>query len=255
MRVVSQSVGTDDLLLALADPGQIAALSHLSRDPAFSLGSGPTPAHAALKTSDAESVLVFRPDLVLAASFTQPATLALLRRSGLQLVVIERFDTLDDVYQNLRTVGAALGHPERAEAVIADSKQRVQALAAKLAGVKLVRALAVSTYPFTAGAQTTFQDLCEHAGALNVAAQAGLVGHAPTPEEKLLTWGPEVLIASGEEGDGLAARLQQLPAYQALPALKAGRLVVLPGALMSNVSHRRIEAFELLARRLHPERF
>ena len=256
--MVSQSVGTDDLLLALADPAQIAALSHLSRDPTFSLaGAAPAsaPAFAALKTSDAESVLSFHPDLVLAASYTQPATLALLRRSGLQLVIIEKFDTLDDVYQSLRAVGAAVGHPERAESVITDSKQRVQALAARLAGVKPVRVLAVSTYPFTAGAQTTFQDLCEHAGAVNVAAEAGLTGHAPTPEEKLLTWNAEVLIASGEEGDGLAARLAQLPAYQALPALQAGRLVLLPGPLMSNVSHRRVEAFEALARRLHPERF
>jgi iron complex transport system substrate-binding protein len=33
VRVVSQSVGTDELLLALAEPGQIAALSHLANDP------------------------------------------------------------------------------------------------------------------------------------------------------------------------------------------------------------------------------
>ena len=35
LRVVSQTVGTDELLVALADPGQIAALSNLARDPAF----------------------------------------------------------------------------------------------------------------------------------------------------------------------------------------------------------------------------
>ena len=253
--MVSQSVGTDDLLLTLAGPGQIAALSHLSRDPSFSAVAAQAKGLPTLKTSDAESVLVYRPDLVLAASYTNPATLALLRRSGLRLIVIDRFDTLEDAYQNLRTVGAALGHPERAEAVIKSTKQRVEALAARLGGVKPVRVLAVSTYPFTAGSQTTFQDLCEHAGALNVAAEAGLVGHAPTPEEKLLTWNAEVLIASGEERDGLEARLRQLPAYRALPALQAGRLLLLPGALMSNVSHLRVDAYELLARRLHPERF
>ena len=36
VRVVSQTVGTDELLLALAAPDQIAALSHLARNPVFS---------------------------------------------------------------------------------------------------------------------------------------------------------------------------------------------------------------------------
>ena len=40
-----------------------------------------------------------------------------------------------------------------------------------------------------------------------------------------------------------------------LPAFKAGRIVVIPGPLMSTVSHHRIEAYEALARALHPERF
>ena len=35
-RVVSQTVGTDELLVAIADPDEIAALSHLSRDSDFS---------------------------------------------------------------------------------------------------------------------------------------------------------------------------------------------------------------------------
>src|SRR5262249_13748342 len=35
-RVVSQTLGTDELLLVLADPGQIVALSHLATDPKFS---------------------------------------------------------------------------------------------------------------------------------------------------------------------------------------------------------------------------
>ena len=254
-RVVSQTVGTDELLVALADPAQIAALSHLGRDPAFSLTASEAAAYPKLKSSDAESVIFFRPDLVLAASYTEAPTLALLRRSGVALIVVERFESFEDVYANIRGIGAALGHPDRAEALVRSTQQRVADLARKLHGVRPVRVLAVSTYPFTAGAQTTFQDLCDHAGAVNVAAEAGIVGHASTPDEKLLAWNPEVLIASDTEGPRLEARLRQIPAYRHLPALEAGRLVLLPGPLLASVTHHRIEAFEVLARKLHPERF
>jgi len=255
LRVVSQTVGTDELLLALADPPQIAALSHLGRDPAFSLTASEAAAYPKLKSSDAESVIFFRPDLVLAASYTEAPTLALLRRAGVALIVVDRFESFEDVYANIRGIGAALGHPDRADALVRGTQRQVTELAQKLRGVRPVRVLAVSTYPFTAGSQTTFQDLCDHAGAVNVAAEAGLVGHVSTPDEKLLTWNAEVLIASDTEGPGLEARLRQIPAYRHLPALEAGRLVLLPGPLLASVTHHRVEAFEVLARKLHPERF
>ncbi len=252
-RVVSQSVGTDELLLALADPGQIAALSHISHAVEFSPVADEAKHFPALKDSDAESVLRFRPDLVLAASYTRPETLALLKRAGVRLVVLDRFDTLEDVYASLRILGRELGQEGRAEGVIAQCRARVEALAARLKGVKPVRVLSAGLYPFTAGAGTTFQDLCDHAGALNVAAEAGLKGHAPTPSEKLLVWNVDVLVAAGD--DTIRARLGELPCYRALPAFKAGRIVAIPGPLMSSVSHHRIATYEALARALHPERF
>jgi iron complex transport system substrate-binding protein len=252
-RVVSQAVGTDELLLALADPGQIAALSHISHDAEFSPVAAEARRFPALRDSDAESVLRFRPDLVLAASFTRPETLALLRRAGVRLVVLDRFDSLEDIYASLRLLGHELGQEARAEALIARCRDRVNVLAARLQGVRHVRVLSAGVYPFTSGTGTTFQDLCEHAGALNVAAEAGLKGHAPTPSEALLTWRIEVLVASGE-GD-LRARLGTMPHYRVLPAFRAGRIVIISDAMMSSISHHRIEAYEALARALHPDRF
>lgn len=252
-RVVSQTVGTDELLLALADPGQIAALSHISHDTQFSPVATEAKRFPAIKDSDAESVLRFRPDLVLAASFTRPETLALLKRSGVRLVVFDRFETLEDVYTSLRILGRELGQETRAEALIAHCRGRVGALALRLKGVKPVRVLSAGIYPFTSGIDTTFQDLCDHSGALNVAAEAGLKGHAPTPSERLLVWNVEVLIASGD--GNVRAQLAGIPHYRVLPAFKAGRLVVLPGPMMSSLSHHRIAAYEALARALHPDRF
>jgi iron complex transport system substrate-binding protein len=252
-RVVSQAVGTDELLLALADPGQIAALSHISHEAEFSPVAAEARRFPALRDSDAESVLRFRPDLVLVATFTRPETLALLKRAGVRLVVLDRFDSLEDVFASLRILGRELGQEARAEALIAQCRGRVDALAVRLKGVRPVRVLSASVYPFTSGTGTTFQDLCDHAGALNVAAEAGLKGHAPTPSEALLTWRIDVLVATGN-GD-VRARLGAIPHYRVLPAFKAGRIVVIPDAMLSSLSHHRIAAYEALARALHPERF
>lgn len=253
-RVVSQTVGTDELLLALAGPGQIAALSHLARDAHFSPVAKEAEAHPALKDSDAESVLRFRPDLVLVASYTRSETLALLRKARVPVLLVERSESLEDTRHNIRALGEALGRPQAAADLLARMEARVEALRLRLAGVRPVRVLAASVQPYTAGADTTFQDLCDHAGALNVAAEAGLRGHQPTPAEAVLGWRPEVLVASG--GDpALPARLAAILPYKHLPAARAGRVVLLPGALLAATGQHRIEAYEALARALHPERF
>lgn len=254
-RVVSQTVGTDDLLLALAAPGQIAALSHLARDKRYSPSYEEALKVPCLTNGEAEAVLRYKPDLVLAASYTEPEVLNLLRRAKVNILLLEKFESLADLYTNTRRIGKALGREARAEELIAQWQKRVEALRQRLQGVKPVRVLAVGLYPFTAGAGTTFQDICDHAGALNVAAEAGLVGHAPTPGERVLSWRTEVLVAPGEPGLDMIARLKELSPYKFLPALKQGRVVELPGSLMAATSHRRLDTYEMLARALHPERF
>lgn len=254
-RVVSHAVGTDDLLLALAEPGQVAALSHLSRDSRFSPRVQDTARHAALRDSEAESILRFKPDLVLVTSYSRPEVIALLTRAKVPLLRFDRFESLEDAYTNLRTLGQRLGKEARAEAVIVETQARVMDLQRRLQGVRPVRALSAGFYPFTAGSDTTFDDICRHAGAINVAAE--LKGHQPTPSEKLLLWNPEVLVGPKDEEAGrkLSDYLKVTAPYKFLPATKQGRLVMIPGALLASTTHTRVEAYEWLARALHPERF
>jgi iron complex transport system substrate-binding protein len=254
-RVVSQALGADELLLALAEPGQIAALSHLAADPKFSPVVKEASAYPRLKDSDAESVLKHRPDLVLMASYTRAETRALLQRSGVKVLVLERFDTFEDLCANARAVGAALDRPDRAEQVVAGWRARVAALAARLKGAAPVRVIAPSTYGFLAGRDTTFDDVCRHAGALNVAAEAGLQGHAPTPAEAMLGWKIDALVISDDERGDIASRLAELPPYKFLAATKAKRFVRISGPAMASISQARLDAYEQLARALHPERF
>jgi len=253
VRVVSQTVGTDELLVAIAEPGQIAALSHLARDPNFTPNVAVQSKFPCMRTGSAEDILRFRPDLVLAAAYTAPETLTILRRAKVALVVVDHFETMEDLYATARRIGAALGRQARAEELITQWRARVADLDRRLKGVKPVRVLAVGLYPFTAGADTTFQDMCDHAGALNVAAEQGLRGHQPTPSEKVLTWKVDALVT--EKGDDMPTRMKAMPPYKFMEALRRGRLIEIPGPLMSATSQSRLDAYEYLARALHPEAF
>ena len=254
-RIVSQTAGTDEMLMALADPGQIAALSVLSRNPDYCYDTDQAAKFPQLKASDAEAILRFHPDLVLMASFSRPETVAQIRRAGIAVILLDRFDTLEDTCADLRLIGQAAGHGDRAEALIASMRARVDALAKRLSGAPPARLLAPSTYGYIAGRDTTFDDLCRHAGAVNVAAEAGLEGHAPIPAEQVLAWKVDALVLEGTDRAAALARVRQVAPFKYMDATIQGRCVLLPEALLATVSQHRVDAYEALAKALHPDRF
>jgi iron complex transport system substrate-binding protein len=259
VRVVSQTVGSDELLLALAEPGQIAALSHRALEPAFSAVADQAKAYPHLKSDgDTESILKYKPTLVLFANYSRAELVTQIRRAGVKTLMFDSYDSLDDAYANLRSLARELGPKAqtRADSIIADGRARVEALRKRLAGVVPVRVIAPSVFGMIPGAGTTFQDLCDHAGADNLATSLGhLRGHAPPPEEQMLTWPIDRVVLAGDDRNSVLARFREQPPYQFLPAIKEGRVAWLLPYQMSCVSHFRVEGYERLARELHPEAF
>lgn len=253
VRVVSQSVGTDELLLALAEPGQIAALSHLARDPQFSAVSREAAGFAVLTRGDAETILRHRPTLVLLTDYSRAELVAQVKRSGARTWTFGKYASLAETHAALRALAAELGGeaPARAETVIAAGEARLVALEKRLAGRPRVAALAPTTYGVLAGRGTTFDDLCVHAGADNLATTVGkLEGFARLPTEAMLMWPVDVFVVGGESGE-----FHQVPPYPQMMARRKIRVVRLEPWMLGCVSHRRVDAYEALARVLHPEAF
>ena len=257
LRIVSQTVGTDELLLALAEPEQIASLSHLAREPLFSAVSEEARQYPQLqKQHDAEAVLSFNPNFVLVADYSRGELVAQLRRAGVRVFVMNRYHTLEDAFANLRELGRELGAEDKAERIIADCTARVETLRRKLRGVTPVKVIAPSTYGVIGGRETTFQDVCDHAGAENLAATlGGLVGHAAPPNERMLTWPVEKVVLAGDTVESALEPYRTLPPYRFMEAVKQGRVALLKPYQLSSVTHHRVTAYEQLARELHPHLF
>lgn len=116
--VVSINLCADQLLLNLADPEQILALSWLAADPEEAL-LAERAAEFPANYGTAEEVIELGPDLVLAGTYSNSFTLDLLRRLGYPVVTIPPATSLEGIAVNLRTIGAAIGQPHRAEAQVA----------------------------------------------------------------------------------------------------------------------------------------
>ena len=127
-RIVSVNLFADAYLMALADPGQVVALSPFSRDPSMSYYYKEAAAYPSVRTS-AEAVLALKPDLVLTSPFLDLETRAMLRRFAIPMTDLGDVKNFSGIVAQTRAIAALVGHPERGEKLIAAMQAQLAAIA------------------------------------------------------------------------------------------------------------------------------
>ena len=213
-RVVSVNLCTDQLALLLAAPGQLVSVSRLARDPASSAMSGAAQG-LAVNGSGAEEVFLLRPDLVLAGTYTNDATVKMLRRLGIRVEVFAPARSLEDIPARMARMGALLGRE-------GEAARRIAAFRAALAALddtppRRPRAALWYVNSFTLGADSLAGDILHHAGFANVADEAGLAQGGTLALERLILLAPDVVVR-GRDYPG-RSRAEDNLAHPALRAL------------------------------------
>lgn len=203
-RILPANAGAADLCLALVEPGRVAALPEAAQGYSrIGQEGGAWSSVPRFHGFDVESLLVHRPDLVVAHGWQSPETLASLRQSGVDVLVLPLPRTWGDVRDALLVCGRAFGAEARAAEVLADLDRRVELLQAA-AGAERLAALSyvnLGTGGWAAGAGTTADILFDLAGLRNAAAEMGLEGHATLDLEALLVLDPDVIVVGLDEDE------------------------------------------------------
>ncbi|MBB5754566.1 ABC transporter substrate-binding protein [Prosthecomicrobium pneumaticum] len=230
-RVVSINACADQLLLALADPGQIAALSLYADDPSLSFLA----AEAARFPHDAgpaETVIARRPDLVLAGRYTKRETREMLKRLGFRVVELASVRTIDESIAQIRAVAALIGRAEAGEALVA-AIERARAEAAAAAAAHPSRP-AVAVYQrrgWVTGGDTLTGELIRLAGFADAGAVLAGRSGGLVPLERMVAAPPDYLLV-GEAAGPAEDQGRALLAHPALAALfPPDRRIVLPARL------------------------
>jgi len=230
-RIVSINACTDQLLFALADREQIAALTHYAADDDFSIYTAQVKASGVpLIRGSAEEVLKLKPDLVLAGTFTRRATRELLKQHGVKLVLVAPSNTVDETKATVRQAAQLFGHADRGETLVAGI-DRALAAAPSLGGHGLA-VLQLQRRGFVSGPDTLLGDLLTRLGVANAAAKLGLKGVSRSSVEAALKVKADALVLfdpATRAADQGAALLQH-PAFA--DAYPPERRIVLPGRLL-----------------------
>jgi iron complex transport system substrate-binding protein len=242
-RVVSFNQCGDQLVVALANPEQIAGLSPYAADKSLSVVADKALAFTRLDWQ-AESTIALGPDLVLIGQNDRPVTKHILRAQGLRLYEIALIANLDAARQQVTEVAALLGHPERGEALVAE----IEAARARLhaaAKPSFRTALLVNRGGYTAGTSSLAAALLAEAGLeAPPGSPPGYGGYVPL--ERLLTLRPDVIVLNNApaESDQGSYNLSH-PALNALYPPK--RRIILPPRYTICGGPALVEALDYLA--------
>ena len=243
-RVASFNLCADQLVVALADPEQIAGLSPYAANPGLSVVAEQAKIFRKLDWQ-AESTIVLQPDLVFVGPNDRSITRRMLTSQGLRVVAAEFVTDLESARTQIRDVAKLLGHPDRGEKLLADLDAARARLAAKR-GVAPRTAIVVERGGYAQGPASLAAALLDEAGLTSPpGAPKGYGGFIPL--EKLLMLKPDLVFVK----DPPSAPNDQGSLYLMHPAVEAlyppNRRIALPTRLTMCGGPALVAAFDYLA--------
>lgn len=216
-RIVSLNPCLDAILLDVADPSQIAALSHWSADPA-SFAMAERARGFRHVSDDAETVAALRPDLVLVGGAASRPLADVLSRLGIASAAFQVPETVAASEAQVRRVAALAGHPARGEALVARIEAALQA-AAPAPGEIPLSAVVFEDRGMVSGPHTLMDELMARAGLRNAAPRYGLARTGELSLERLAADPPRVLL-SGRLAPGEPDWADRVLSHPALASLR-----------------------------------
>ena len=218
LRIVSLNLCLDALLLELAPPERIAALSHYSRDPYRSTIAARS-LEFPITYETAEEVVALKPDLVLTSRHSATATRHALTRVGIRFELFDVPDSVDASIVQVRKLAAMLGRPESGETLVTRIKAAIAA-AHPPPGFVPLTAVVYQPGGLTAGVDTVTGQLMRAAGLENVAERYGIREFRPLSLELLVSSPPQVLLV-GETSPGAPMEAERVVQHRALRSLQS----------------------------------
>jgi iron complex transport system substrate-binding protein len=256
-RIVSMAPNVTEILFALGLGGRIAGVTRFCDWPPETRD---IPKIGGLVDPNLEVVRSLDPDLVIAFRGNPLRLVDRLRRMGVPVFVLDIGRGLDALVPLVEKIGRVTRTEERAAALGAGLRARVQAVDAALrepGGRPDVLVLLYGQGLWTCGGESYVSDLIARAGGTNVAA-ALPKKWVLYKRERIIRDDPDVVfILARSEAEFAAGResFVRTPGLAGLKAVRGGRIYALDENAASRFGPRLVDVLARMAALLHPEKF
>lgn len=192
--IVSLNPCLDAILVEVAAPAQILALSHYSRDPSASSMDVARAREFGVTGGTVEEVIAIDPDIVLASTFIAPTTRNALERLGVQVETFGSPVSVEESVEQVRDLAGLVGRDAAGEALVA----RIERSLEPAAHERDIATLLWQPGQIVPGETTLIAQLLRENGFTSQSAQRGLGQADYVSLESLLAEPPELLLVAGD---------------------------------------------------------
>lgn len=262
-RILTYSLGHDEMLLALVEPGRIAALGKFASSTSYS-NIVDQAANLPVFEKGAENVIAAKPDLFVVSAYTQQDLVDLVKDAGIPVVRPALEDSAEGNIPNILLMGYMFGTEERALELIAEIETRLQLIEDRVPSSDSdERPSVISISRFSdsisvSGGGTSGSGIIEAAGGVNAAARDGIDGYKTISVESVAAMNPDFIIIpqEGEEGGNLLRDdLANDPVLATVFAIANNQIHVVAAPNYITLSHWNVRGIERTAEILFPDLF
>jgi len=262
-KIVSLTLGTDEILLELVGKDRIAALSELATDEGLSNVTKEAEGFTLLAAKDTEKIISLQPDLVFVANWTDANIVQQLRDAGINVYAFKTAENISEQKKVIEELAYVTGEVEKGKEIIAQMDSKLKYVEEKVKNLKeeeKLKALSCDSFFYTYGKNTTFDDLASYAGVINLASELGMEGWVQISKEKIIELNPDVLILpswsyEGFDADEFYNDIKNDKSLQSVNAVKNNRIFSLKESHTTALSQYIVLGVEDLAKAVYPELF
>lgn len=255
--IVSLSPPITEMLFAIDAGGQVAARDSFSDYPQEALNLSDI--GGGFADYDLESIVALKPDLVIAGGINTPEQVHSMEDLGVKVYYLANPSSLEGMFETLRALGTISAHEQKANQLANELEARVKSVDNALEGKGLVSVFyeldaTDPAKPYTPGPGSFYSHLIRRAGGDNIGddldtewAQASL--------EFILVNDPQFILLGDAMWGVTPESLADRPGWDALSAVKEGRVLPFDDNLLARIGPRQVDGLEALAKVFHPDLF
>jgi len=257
-RIVSLSPAITETLFAIGAGGAVVGVTTYCDFPSQALAL-PKVGGFSAKTISVEKIIALKPDLVVSSGSIHKAVEESLARLGVAVFSYAP-DTFADIARDMSALGSLSGTRESAERSARAMIDTIASIAATLASVKAGDRPSVFWEIYedplmTAGSATFQHSIVEAGGGRDIFSD--LPGSWPrVSAEEVLRRAPAYIMGADDHGDKMSvAQIAARPGWSNVPAVRDGRIVLIPASIVSRPSPRIAQGVLAVAKALYPGLF
>ena len=261
LRIVTASVGHDEITLALVPRDRLVGVGSVTKNSTYSNVASLAQGIAEI-SRDPETIIAQSPDVIVTSPFFPAEAIEALSKIGIPVVQTQLKHDPEARIDSILFMGYIFGEEERALEFAAEVRDRYESLVAVTGKAEpRPRVLALTRYSdklWVAGGNSTEGGVITAAGGINAAEEAGVDSNQTTSLEGVIAMNPEVIIIAQPvefSAEDFRASLFANEALAEVPAIKNDRVHVVEGKHFTTLSFWNIRGAEDLARILWPDAF